>query len=174
MKSSMLPLLLTCCLLTVSPAQGIPNNPFNEFVADFDRQSDRVSFSEKLCAQPVWQELAHAAALGNVVESEDFVRAFHDRYCLDNRSDEILLKRLKGVAFVSDTGKVTKSRTLAQLRKNFGNGTGRAPSAVWIQVKNSGTAVDVGIDREGGGDDMEMHLVNKHWMFKRIEQGGSC
>lgn len=175
MRSSALLSVLMCCLLAASPAQGIPNNPFNQFVDEFYRQSDRVSFSEKLCAQPVWQELAQAAVKGNVVESEDFVRAIHEFYCLEKISDETLLKRLKGVAFVSDTGKATKSRTLARLRKEFGNGTGMGrPAAVWIQVKNGGMVVDIGIDREGGGDDMEMRLVNHHWMFKRIQQGGSC
>lgn len=167
--------VLLCGVALTTTVHAIPDNPFNQFVDEFRQNSQSIGFADQLCARAVWPELAQAANEANVAEGEDFVNALHDLYCFDNPSDKILLQRLKGVTYVNDADEASRLRTLATLRKHFGNGVPiPRPWAIWISMKNGGTAVALGIDREGGGDDLEMRLVNKRWMFIRIRNGGGC
>lgn len=166
-------LLLICGIALNIPAQAIPDNPFNQFVYDFQENS-LDHFSKPLCAQPVWQELAEAARESNIVQSEDFVQALHDLYCVVTPPDELLIRRFKGMTYVDNAEKTHRLQTLTILRKYFAHHLLNAPSAIWISVKNEGKAVALGIDREGGGDDLEMRFINRRWMFIRVRDGGGC
>lgn len=155
-------------------AWAIPPSPFNEYMEKITYPfgpEPEIHVSRRLCAKEPWPELAAAAAETGVYRANDFIEALRDLYCRETFPDHVQQKRFRAVVDGAFNSDVTAHRSSATPQHAYGL---ESPRALWIRVRERGRQVDIGVDREGGGDDLVLQFRHKRWQFKRIIRGESC